>query len=116
MSSRDQELEGLSNVLPNGYKVEGSEAQGVARQQTQVAVAEQMHIPQSAVSRLENQSDCLLSTPRKYVGALRRDARDASCVSRWGGRARRAYADTGGARRSAGPMKMIEDGRHLRSK
>jgi hypothetical protein len=42
----------------------------VARQQTQVAVAEQMHVPQSAVSRLENQSDCLLSTLRKYVGAL----------------------------------------------
>lgn len=40
----------------------------VARQQTQVA--EQMHVPQSAVSRLENQSDCLLSTLRKYVGAL----------------------------------------------
>ena len=42
----------------------------VARQQTQVAVAEQMQVPQSAVSRLENQSDCLLSTLRKYVGAL----------------------------------------------
>jgi hypothetical protein len=41
-----------------------------ARQQTQVAVAEQMQVPQSAVSRLENQSDCLLSTLRKYVGAL----------------------------------------------
>jgi len=42
----------------------------VARQQTQVAVAEQMQVPQSAVSRLENQSDCLLSTLRRYVGAL----------------------------------------------
>jgi len=42
----------------------------VARQQTQVAVAEQMHVPQSVVSRLENQSDCLLSTLRRYVGAL----------------------------------------------
>ena len=42
----------------------------VARQQTQVAVAEQMHVPQSAVSRLESQNDCLLSTLRKYVGAL----------------------------------------------
>lgn len=42
----------------------------VARQQTQVAVAEQMHVPQSAASRLENQNDCLLSTLRKYVGAL----------------------------------------------
>jgi hypothetical protein len=29
-----------------------------------------MQVPQSAVSRLENQSDCLLSTLRKYVGAL----------------------------------------------
>ncbi len=42
----------------------------VARQQTQTAVAEQMRVPQSAVSRLESQSDCLLSTLRKYVGAL----------------------------------------------
>ncbi len=42
----------------------------VARQQTRVAVPEQMQAPQSAVSRLENQSDCLLSTLRKYVGAL----------------------------------------------
>jgi hypothetical protein len=42
----------------------------VARRQTQLAVAEQMHVPQRAVSRLENQSDCLLSTLRKYVGAL----------------------------------------------
>jgi len=41
-----------------------------ARQQTQVAVAEQMQIPQSAVSRLESQSDCRLSTLRKYIDAL----------------------------------------------
>jgi len=42
----------------------------LARQQTQVAVAEQMQIPQSAVSRLESQSDCRLSTLRKYIDAL----------------------------------------------
>src|ERR1700678_2273262 len=42
----------------------------VARQRTQVAVAEQMQIPQSAVSRLESQSDCRLSTLRKYIDAL----------------------------------------------
>ena len=41
-----------------------------ARQQTQVAVAQQMNIPQSAVSRLESQRDCRLSTLRKYVTAL----------------------------------------------
>lgn len=41
-----------------------------ARHQTQVAVAEQMNIPQSAVSRLEAQRDCRLSTLRKYVAAL----------------------------------------------
>lgn len=41
-----------------------------ARRQTQVAVAEQMKIPQSAVSRLEAQGDCRLSTLRKYVAAL----------------------------------------------
>jgi hypothetical protein len=42
----------------------------VARQQTQVAVAEQMEIPQSAVSRLESQADCRLSTLRKYIHAM----------------------------------------------
>ena len=41
-----------------------------ARHQTQVAVAEQMNMPQSAVSRLEAQRDCRLSTLRKYVAAL----------------------------------------------
>lgn len=41
-----------------------------AREQTQVALAERLNIPQSGVSRLENQSDLLLSTLRKYVGAL----------------------------------------------
>jgi len=29
-----------------------------------------MHVCRSAVSRLKNQKDCLLSTLRKYVGAL----------------------------------------------
>lgn len=41
-----------------------------ARHQTQMALAEQMKIPQSAVSRLEAQRDCRLSTLRKYVAAL----------------------------------------------
>ena len=41
-----------------------------ARHQTQVTVAEQMNIPQSAVSRLEAQTDCRLSTLRRYVAAL----------------------------------------------
>ena len=41
-----------------------------ARQQTQVAVAERLNIPQGSVSRLERQTDFLLSTLREYVGAL----------------------------------------------
>jgi len=41
-----------------------------ARQQTQVALAERLKIGQGAVSRLEKQSDFLLSTLREYVGAL----------------------------------------------
>lgn len=41
-----------------------------ARQQTQVAVAERLRIAQGAVSRMEKQSDFLLSTLREYVGAL----------------------------------------------
>ena len=41
-----------------------------ARQQTQVATAERLNIAQGAVSRLERQSDFLLSTLREYVGAL----------------------------------------------
>jgi len=41
-----------------------------ARQQTQVAVAERLNIGQGAVSRIERQSDFLLSTLREYVGAL----------------------------------------------
>jgi len=41
-----------------------------ARQQTQVAVAERLNIGQGAVSRIEKQSDFLLSTLREYVGAL----------------------------------------------
>jgi len=41
-----------------------------ARQQTQVAIAERLNIAQGAVSRMERQSDFLLSTLREYVGAL----------------------------------------------
>jgi transcriptional regulator with XRE-family HTH domain len=41
-----------------------------ARQQTQVAVAERLNIAQGAVSRMEKQSDFLLSTLREYVVAL----------------------------------------------
>ena len=41
-----------------------------ARRQTQVALAERLNIAQAAVSRLERQSDFLLSTLREYVGAL----------------------------------------------
>ena len=41
-----------------------------ARQQTQVAIAERLNIGQGAVSRIEKQSDFLLSTLREYVGAL----------------------------------------------
>jgi hypothetical protein len=42
----------------------------LARQKTQIAVAERLNIAQGAVSRLEKQSDFLLSTLREYVGAL----------------------------------------------
>src|SRR5664279_4846436 len=41
-----------------------------ARQQTQVAITETLNIGQGAVSRIEKQSDFLLSTLREYVGAL----------------------------------------------
>lgn len=41
-----------------------------ARQKTQVAVAQKLNIAQGAVSRMEKQSDFLLSTLREYVGAL----------------------------------------------
>ena len=41
-----------------------------ARQQTQIAVAEKLNIPQGAVSRMEKRSDLLLSTLREYVDAL----------------------------------------------
>lgn len=41
-----------------------------ARQQTQMALAEEMNIPQSAVSRLERQRDCRISTLQRYVTAL----------------------------------------------
>jgi len=41
-----------------------------ARRQTQVALARRLNIGQGAVSRMEKQSDFLLSTLREYVGAL----------------------------------------------
>jgi hypothetical protein len=41
-----------------------------ARRQTQVAIAERLNIAQGAVSRMERQSDFLLSTLREYVSAL----------------------------------------------
>ena len=41
-----------------------------ARQQTQVAIAERLKVGQGAVSRMEKQSDFLLSTLREYIGAL----------------------------------------------
>jgi transcriptional regulator with XRE-family HTH domain len=41
-----------------------------ARRQTQVAVAKKLKIGQGAVSRIEKQSDFLLSTMREYVAAL----------------------------------------------
>jgi transcriptional regulator with XRE-family HTH domain len=42
----------------------------LARQQTQVALAERLDIPQTAVSRLERRTDLLLSTLRNYVEGL----------------------------------------------
>ena len=41
-----------------------------ARQQTQIAVAEKLGVGQGSVSRIEKQSDFLLSTLKEYVGAL----------------------------------------------
>jgi DNA-binding XRE family transcriptional regulator len=41
-----------------------------AREQTQAAVAEKLDIGQGAVSRIEKQSDFLLSTLKEYVSAL----------------------------------------------
>lgn len=41
-----------------------------ARRQTQVAVAEKLGVGQGSVSRIEKQSDFLLSTLREYVDAL----------------------------------------------
>lgn len=41
-----------------------------ARKQTQVAIAERLKVGQGAVSRMEKQSDFLLSTLREYVAAL----------------------------------------------
>jgi hypothetical protein len=42
----------------------------LARQQTQVALAERLDIPQNAVSRMERRTDLLLSTLRSYVEGL----------------------------------------------
>jgi transcriptional regulator with XRE-family HTH domain len=41
-----------------------------AREQTQVALAERLDIPQNAVSRMERRTDLLLSTLRGYVEGL----------------------------------------------
>ena len=41
-----------------------------ARQQTQIAVAEKLRVGQGSVSRIEKQSDFLLSTLKEYIGAL----------------------------------------------
>jgi hypothetical protein len=41
-----------------------------ARQKTQIAVAEKLRVGQGSVSRIEKQSDFLLSTLKEYVGAL----------------------------------------------
>lgn len=41
-----------------------------ARQQTQAALAERLKIGQGSVSRIERQSDLLLSTLREYVNVL----------------------------------------------
>lgn len=41
-----------------------------ARQKTQIAVAAKLRVGQGSVSRIEKQSDFLLSTLREYVGAL----------------------------------------------
>jgi hypothetical protein len=42
----------------------------VSRKTTQIALAEQMRIPQSSISRVEKQTDCRLSTLRNYVTGL----------------------------------------------
>ena len=42
----------------------------LARQQTQVALAERLRVGQGSVSRIEKQSDILLSTLKEYIGAL----------------------------------------------
>lgn len=41
-----------------------------ARQQTQVALAERLDVPQTAISRMERRTDLLLSTLRGYVEGL----------------------------------------------
>ena len=42
----------------------------VSRKMTQIALAEQMRVPQSSISRVEKQTDSRLSTLRKYVAGL----------------------------------------------
>ena len=41
-----------------------------AREQSQVAVAKQLHINQAAVSKLERRTDMYLSTLRSYIEAM----------------------------------------------
>jgi transcriptional regulator with XRE-family HTH domain len=41
-----------------------------AREQTQVALAEKLDVPQSAISRMERRTDLLLSTLRGYIEGL----------------------------------------------
>jgi transcriptional regulator with XRE-family HTH domain len=41
-----------------------------AREQTQVALAERLDVPQSAISRMERRTDLLLSTLRTYIEGL----------------------------------------------
>lgn len=42
----------------------------LAMQQTQVELAEKLHVGQESISRLEKRSDMLLSTLRSYVEAM----------------------------------------------
>ncbi len=41
-----------------------------ARQQTQMALAERLDVPQGAISRMERRSDLLIGTMRHYIEAL----------------------------------------------
>ncbi len=62
---KQEALEELDALERNGMAVLRT-----ARRQTQVGVAEEMKIPQSAVSRMERQKDYRLSTLQRYVTAL----------------------------------------------